>query len=216
MNTGASATIHIVDDDASFRKSTARLLTACGYEVAVYESAIRFLETADLGAHGCVLLDVRMPGLTGFQLQERLTEMRRALPVIFLTGHGDIPTSVRAVKAGAEDFLTKPVAMPALLETIERALARDRQSRAQAGHLEALRARYDALTPKEADVFALIVRGKLNKEVAYDLGSSERTVKWHRHNLMEKLGVQSLAGLVSFAERLGLLTEPGSGPIKPG
>ena len=213
--TAGPATIHIVDDDASFRKSAARLLTASAYQVVLYESAIEFLETAKIEAQACVLLDVRMPGLTGMQLQERLTEMRKMLPIIFLTGHGNIPMSVRAMKAGAEDFLTKPVDMPVLLEAIERALARDRRSLAQSERLAALRARYDTLTPKETEVFALIVRGNLNKQSAYELGTSERTVKWHRHNIMEKLGVQSLAGLVSFAENLGLLTEPASGPIKP-
>ena len=142
--------------------------------------------------------------------------MRKALPIIFISGHGDIPTSVRAMKAGAEDFLTKPVAMPALLNVIESALERDRQSRAHAKRLDALRSRYDTLTPKECEVFALIVRGKLNKQAADTLGSSERTVKWHRHNIMEKLGVQSLAELVSFSEHLGLLNESGSGPAKQG
>ncbi len=214
--THACATVHVVDDDASFRKSAARLLAAAGYQVALYESAIQFLETANIGGHGCVVLDVRMPGLSGLQLQERLTEIREALPIIFLTGHGDIPMSVRAMKAGAEDFLTKPVATPALLAAIERALARDRQSKVQAERHNGLQARYDTLTPKESEVFALIVRGTLNKQVACELGTSERTVKWHRHNIMEKLGVQSLAELVSFAERLGLLTELGSGPIKQG
>ena len=210
------ATVHVVDDDASFRESVARLLVASGYQVDLYDSAIQFLETAKLGMYGCVLLDVRMPGITGLQLQQRLAEMRKALPIIFISGHGDIPTSVRAMKAGAEDFLTKPVAMPALLNAIGSALERDRQSRAQAKRLEALRSRYDTLTPKECEVFALIVRGKLNKQTADTLGSSERTVKWHRHNIMEKLGVQSLAELVSFSEHLGLLNESGSGPAKQG
>lgn len=205
--TASPATIHIVDDDASFRKSTARLLTTSGYQVALYESASQFLETANWDAPGCVLLDVRMPDVTGLQLQESLKEMGKVLPIIFLTGHGDIPMSVHAMRAGAEDFLTKPIAMPVLLEAVERALARDRKLRAQNEHFQALRARYDTLTPKENEVLVLIVRGKLNKQVAHEVGTTERTVKWHRHKIMEKLGVRSLAELVSLAENLGLLTE---------
>ena len=205
--TAGPATVHVVDDDASFRKSVARLLTASGYQVAHYESAIQFLDTANVEACGCVLLDVRMPDLTGLQLQERLAQMRKSLPIIFLTGYGDIPTSVRAMRAGADDFLTKPVDLPALTEAIERALARDRRSRADAERLDAMRSRYDTLTPKEREVFALIVRGKLNKVAAHQLGTAERTIKWHRHNIMEKLGLQSLAELVSIAEHLGLLND---------
>ena len=205
--TAGPATVHVVDDDASFRKSVARLLTASGYQVAHYESAIQFLDTANVEACGCVLLDVRMPDLTGLQLQERLAQMRKSLPIIFLTGYGDIPTSVRAMRAGADDFLTKPVDLTALTEAIERALVRDRCSRADAERLDAMRSRYDTLTPKEREVFALIVRGKLNKVAAHELGTAERTIKWHRHNIMEKLGVQSLAELVSIAEHLGLLND---------
>jgi len=201
--TATAGTVHIVDDDASWRTSAARLLSAAGYRVVPYESAEQFLETSGLDAPGCVLLDLRMPGLTGLQLQQRLGQ--HALPVVFVSGHGDIPTSVLAIKAGAEDFLSKPVDSDVLLSTIERAIARDRAERDERREHHALRARVDALTPSERKVFDAVVRGRLNKQVAAELGTAERTIKWHRHNLMEKLRVDSLAELVSLAERLGLV-----------
>ena len=204
--TASSCTVHVVDDDASWRKSVARLMSAAGYSVALYESAEGFLETANVDSPGCILLDVRMPGLTGLQLQHRLAEKRRALPIVFLSGHGDIPTSVLAMRAGAEDFLTKPVATDVLLRAVEQAILRDRNERARHEHLDVLRLRVDALTPTERKVFDWVVRGKLNKQIALDLGTTERTIKWHRHNLMQKLQVQSLAELVSLAERLGLIS----------
>ena len=197
--------MHVVDDDAPWRKSVARLLSAAGYRVAQYESAVEFLETADVETPGCMLLDLRMPGLSGLQLQQRLAEKRHALPVIFLSGHGDIPTSVVAMKAGAEDFLTKPVATEVLLDAVERALARDRDTRGKQMQLEGLRSLVDSLTPTERKVFDLVVRGRLNKQIAVELGTAERTIKWHRHNLMQKLQVQSLAEMVSLAEKLGLV-----------
>ena len=203
--TTSSGTVHVVDDDASWRTSVARLMSAAGYGVALYDSAQGFLETANIDSPGCVLLDVRMPGLTGLQLQQRLAAMRHALPIVFISGHGDIPTSVLAMRAGAEDFLTKPVATDVLLHAVEQAILRDRNERARHEQLDALRLRVDALTPTERKVFDLVVRGKLNKQSAIDLGMAERTIKWHRHNLMQKLQVQSLAELVSLAERLGLI-----------
>ena len=145
------------------------------------------------------------PGLSGLQLQQRLAEMRHALPVVFLSGHGDIPSSVLAMKAGAHDFLTKPVDTDVLLGAVEQAIARDRENRSRQAQLDAMRALVDALTPTERKVFDLVVRGKLNKQIALDLGTAERTIKWHRHNLMQKLQVQSLAELVSLAERLGMV-----------
>ncbi len=202
--TAASCIVHVVDDDASWRKSAARLLEAVGYRVSQYESAEQFLETADVESPGCILLDLRMPGLSGLQLQQRLAEMRRALPVVFLSGHGDIPSSVLAMRAGAQDFLTKPVATEVLLGAVEQAIARDRENRSRQAQLDALRALVGALTPTERKVFDQVVRGKLNKQIATDLGTAERTIKWHRHNLMQKLQVQSLAELVSLAERLGI------------
>ncbi len=201
----APSIVHVVDDDVSWRTSAARLLGAVGYRVEQYESAGQFLETADVESPGCVLLDLRMPGLSGLQLQQRLAQMPHALPVVFLSGHGDIPSSVLAMKAGAQDFLTKPVATEVLLGAVEQAIARDRENRSRQSQLDALRALVGTLTPTERKVFGLVVRGRLNKQIALQLGTAERTIKWHRHNLTQKLQVQSLAELVSLAERLGLV-----------
>jgi RNA polymerase sigma factor (sigma-70 family) len=197
--------IHIVDDDESFRTAIARLLRVSGYQVALYDSARRLLEKPPGTAPGCILLDVRMPGLSGPELQARLVAAGNPLPIVFLTGHGDIPTSVRAIKAGAEDFLSKPVSKKTLIDAIQRALARYEETREQSLRLGALRALVASLTPRESQVFALVVRGKLNKQIAHELGTSERTVKAHRHAIMQKLKVQSVAEAVSIAERLGLL-----------
>jgi FixJ family two-component response regulator len=206
--------VHIVDDDAAFRTGIARLLQASGYRVAHYESGDRLLESPPSAELGCILLDIRMTGLGGLELQERLHERGNILPIVFLTGHGDIPMSVRAIKAGAEDFLSKPVSRETLLAAVERALARCQEVHERRERLAALRALADTLTPRESEVFALIVRGKLNKQIAYQLGTSERTVKAHRHSIMEKLGVRSLAQAVSIAERLGMLEAPGDGKAK--
>ena len=203
--TSATPVIHIVDDDASFRTAIGRLLRASGYEVALYESAHLLLKKLPSMEPGCILLDVRMPDLSGPELQARLVELGNALPIIFLTGHGDIPMSVRAIKTGAEDFLSKPVPKKTLLEAIERALARYEDGREQRERLDALRTLVATFTPREREVFALVVRGKLNKQIAFELGTSERTIKAHRHNIMQKLQVHSLAEAVSIAERLGLL-----------
>jgi RNA polymerase sigma factor (sigma-70 family) len=197
--------IHIVDDDESFRTSIARLLRVSGYQVALYDSARRLLDAPSGMTPGCILLDVRMPGVSGPELQDRLVAANNPLPIVFLTGHGDIPTSVRAIKAGAEDFLSKPVPKKTLIDAIQRALARSEEAREQSLRLGALRALVASLTPRESQVFALVVRGKLNKQIAHELGTSERTVKAHRHAIMQKLKVQSVAEAVSIAERLGLL-----------
>jgi FixJ family two-component response regulator len=197
--------IHVVDDDVSFRTAVARLLKACGYQIALYESARELLEKPPGTEPGCILLDVRMPGMSGHELQARLLKIGNALPVIFLTGHGDIGMSVRAIKAGAEDFLSKPVSKKALIAAIQRALVRHREAREQSLRLAALRAVTATLTPREGEVFALMVRGKLNKQIAHELGTSERTIKAHRHAVMQKLKVRSLAEAVSIAERLGML-----------
>lgn len=201
--------LHVIDDDASWRRSVQRLMSAVGYEVALYESAENFLETATLETPGCILLDLRMPGLTGLQLQQRLAEGGHAPPIVFLSGHGDIPISVQAMKSGAEDFLTKPVETDVLIRTVAQAVARDRENRAKRRELDASRARVDALTPTERKVLTLVVQGRLNKQVAAELGTTERTVKWHRHNIMQKLELDSLAQLVSLAERLGMVRTPG-------
>ena len=201
--------IHIVDDDAAFRTAIARLLQACGYRVALYESGDRLLESPPSVEPGCILLDVRMTGLGGLELQDRLQEHGIILPIVFLTGHGDIPTSVRAIKAGAEDFLSKPVSRETLLAAVERALARYEEARERHAQVTSLRALVDTLTPRESEVFVLVVHGKLNKQIAYELGTSERTIKAHRHSIMEKLRVQSVAEAVSIAARLGMLATPG-------
>lgn len=211
----SEAIVHVVDDDASWRVSVQRLLTAAGYRVALYASAEQFLESAVPDSPSCVLLDMRMPGLTGLQLQQALAELRRKVSVIFVSGHGDIPTTVLAMKGGAEDFLAKPVDTEVLLRAVEQALARDREDRGRREQLDVLRERVDSLTPAERKVFNLVVRGRLNKQIAAELGTAERTVKWHRHNLMQRLQLQSLAELVSLAERLGLVgadDQPPGGP----
>jgi FixJ family two-component response regulator len=208
--TFAPPVIHVVDDDTSFRTAIGRLLRASGYQVALYESGDRFLKSPLGNEPGCILLDVRMPDLSGHQLQVRLVEIGNVLPIVFLTGHGDIPMSVQAIKTGAEDFLSKPVPNKTLLEAIKSALARYGEARAQHDRLSTLRALVSAFTPREHEVFALVVRGKLNKLIAFELGTSERTIKAHRHNIMQKLQVRSLAEAVSIAERLGLLASPTS------
>jgi FixJ family two-component response regulator len=200
-----SAVIHIVDDDLSVRTAVGRVLRASGYDVSPYESADQFLENMPTAARGCILLDVQMPGLNGPQAQEALRIMGFELPIIFLTGHGDIPASVRAIKAGADDFLSKPATKKVLLETIERALKRYDGAHERHVRLSAHRQCFSTLTPRERQVFALVVRGKLNKQIAYELGTSERTIKAHRHSIMEKFKVKSLAKLVSVADALGAI-----------
>jgi FixJ family two-component response regulator len=200
------STIHIVDDDASFRTALERRLKKVGYEVATYPSGQQLLDRLpDASESGCILLDVRIPGLSGPELQVRLIELGSTLPIIFLTGYGDVRTTVRAIKAGAEDFLTKPVTSEQLLGAIERAIAHQKSIRDDRQKLDALQAQLDTLTPREHQVFELVVQGKINKQIAHQLGATERTIKAHRHKVMAKMGVQSLAELVSIAERLGVL-----------
>ncbi len=201
-----SARIYVVDDDASFRTAIERRLKLAGYQVATYPSAQQLLDCLpDENKPGCILLDVQIPGMSGPDLQSRLKELRSMLPIVFLTGHTDTPTTVRTVKAGAEDFLTKPVESEQLLGVIERALARHATVRIERQRLEEMQALVADLTARERQVFGLVVRGKLNKQIAHDLGTTERTIKAHRHQVMEKLKVRSLAELVTVAERLGLL-----------
>ena len=199
--------VHVVDDDDSFRTAMERRLKLAGYEVATYTSAQQLLDRLpDEDEPGCILLDVRIPGLSGPELQGRLNELGSTLPIVFLTGHADTPTTVRTIKAGAEDFLTKPVESEQLLRTIERALARHATVRGERHRIEEMQTLVSALTPRERQVFDLVVRGKLNKQIAHELGTTERTIKAHRHQVMEKMRAQSLAELVSTAERLGLLS----------
>ena len=198
--------IHIVDDDDSFRTAMERRLKLSGYQVATYPSALQLLDRLpDENEPSCILLDVRIPGMSGPELQGRLNELGSTLPIVFLTGHADTPTAVRTIKAGAEDFLTKPVESEQLIGAIERALARQASRRGEWHRLEEMRGLVAALTSRERQVFGLVVRGRLNKQIAHELGATERTIKAHRHQVMEKTKVQSLAELVSIAERLGLL-----------
>jgi FixJ family two-component response regulator len=205
--------VHVVDDDASFRAAIGRLLGASGYQVALYGSASELLERLPNGEPGCILLDVKMSGLTGPQLQDRLGQLGNRLPIVFLTGYADVPTSVRAIKGGAEDFLTKPVPEKELLGAIERALIHCEEIRDHDNQIATMQSLVSSLTSREREVFALVVRGKLNKQIAHELGTAERTIKAHRQQVMEKCKVQSLAGLVLIAARLGMLVSPhGGGP----
>jgi len=198
--------VHVVDDDASFRTAIERRLKKAGFAVATYPSAQHLLDRLPSeNEPGCILLDVRIPGLSGPELQGRLSELGSNLPIVFLTGHPDVPTTVRTIKAGAEDFLTKPVSSDDLLHAIERALAHHEAARGVKNKLDVVRAHISKLTPREREVFELVVRGKTNKQVANMLGATERTIKAHRQRVMEKMQVQSLAELVSLAERVGIL-----------
>lgn len=197
-----SPVVHVVDDDDSARTAVLRLLGALGYIARGYASAGEFLMSVSEDAPGCLVLDVRLPGPSGLELQEALARRHSTMPVIFLTGFGDIPMSVRAIKAGAVDFLTKPVERDALIRAVRSALERDARSRRNREQGRALREKYDALTPRERDVFVRVVSGKLNKQIAADLGTAERTVKAHRAHVMEKLNVASVAELVHVAEQL--------------
>ena len=198
--------VHVIDDDASFRTAIERRLKFAGYDVETYSSAQQLLDRLP-GAEkpGCILLDVQMPGLSGLELQSRLIERGSILPIVFVTGYADTPATVRAIKAGAEDFLTKPASSEQLIDAIERAMARYESARRQRNELDSFRGLVATLTPRERQVFNLIVRGKINKQIAHELGTTERTVKAHRHQVMEKMQVHSLAELVSNAERLGML-----------
>lgn len=198
--------VHVIDDDASFRTAVERRLKLAGYDVETYASAQQLLDRLP-GAErpGCILLDVQMPGLNGLDLQSRLIERGSILPIVFVTGYADTPATVRAIKAGAEDFLTKPASSALLIDAIERAMARYKVAHHQRNELDSLRGLVATLTRRERQVFNLIVRGKINKQIAHELGTTERTVKAHRHQVMEKMQVDSLAKLVSNAERLGML-----------
>jgi FixJ family two-component response regulator len=196
--------VYIVDDDLSFQTAIRRRLQLAGYEVQIYSSAEQFMDQQpDDSRLGCLLVDVRMPGLGGPELQARLHEAGSTLPVVFVSAYNDINTVVQTVKAGAEDFLLKPVTSDVLLAAIERAIARHDVSRKLQSELNLLRAHVATLTPRERQVFGLLVQGKLNKQIAFALGPTERTIKAHRHMVMEKMNVRSVAELVLIAERLG-------------
>jgi RNA polymerase sigma factor (sigma-70 family) len=198
-------TVHIVDDDVSFRTAIERRLKKAGYEVATYHSAQQFLaRLPDENDRGCILLDVRIPELSGPELQEKLGKLGSTLPIVFLSGYADVSTTVKTIKAGAEDFLTKPVSSEQLLGAIEKAMTHQEAARGLKQKLDVLRAPLGTLTPRERQVFDRVVQGKINKQIAQQLGATERTIKAHRHRVMEKMKVQSLAELVSIAERLGI------------
>lgn len=204
----AGPVVHVVDDDASTRRSLTRLLGGAGYEVALYASAEQLLEVAGPGLDGCVLLDLRLPGASGLELQERLAERGCPAAIVFLSGHGDVPASVRAMKQGAADFLQKPAAADELLAAVASALERAASTRAQREELHGLRARAGSLSERQREVWLRAARGQLNKQIALELGIVERTVKLHRAQAMAKLGARSTAELARIAERLGLSSDP--------
>lgn len=196
------ATVFLVDDDPGVRRSLSRVLREAGFDVQAYESAEAFLARPDATSRGCLVLDVTMPGLNGLDLQGRLARARQSMPIVFVTGHGDIPMSVRAIKAGAVDFLTKPVASETLLAAVRAAIADEaagRQVDAEAAELER---RFGLLTEREREVLAALVAGKLNKQIANDLGVVEQTVKFHRARIMERMQARTVAELMHMAAKL--------------
>jgi len=200
----ATPTVYIVDDDPAVLKSLARLLRSAGLAAATFSSPREFLAQYDPGLPGCLLLDVAMPGLNGLELQKALTAQGRELQIVFLTGHGDIPMSVEAMKRGALDFLTKPVSDDDLLRAVRGAIEKDRTARQARAELDDIKERLAMLTPREREVLVHVVSGQLNKQIAADLGTLEKTIKFHRAHLMEKMKVRSLAELVRLAGRAGI------------
>jgi len=196
--------VFVVDDDASVRGSLENLLRSVGLHVAVFASAQEFLASPHANAPGCLILDVRLPGVSGLELQEQLRRSRPDLPIVFITGHGDIPMTVRAMKAGAVEFLTKPFRDEELIDAVEQALRRVRESSDEREEMIALRGRYESLTPREREVMSHVVAGQPNKVAAADLGISETTIKIHRGHVMHKMRADSLAELVRMADRLGI------------
>ncbi|HJN44610.1 MAG: DNA-binding response regulator [Acidobacteria bacterium] len=204
--------VFVVDDDRSVRRSVVRLLETAGLLVEGFPSAEAFLERERPDGPGCVVLDVRMPGISGLELQRRLTAAGWSTPVVFITGHGDVPMSVEAMKDGAVDFLLKPFDDESLLAAIDRAIARDRALLRDRLQLEELRVRYDRLTPRQQQVFALVAAGMLNKQIAAQLGTTDATIKVHRARVMTTMQAASLADLVRQAERLQLGPSSGVAP----
>jgi FixJ family two-component response regulator len=202
--TNGNFTVFLVDDDAGVLKAVSRLLRGRGYDVRPYASPREFLDHHDASVPGCAVLDVAMPDLDGLALQQALTAGGAHRPVIFITGKGDVPTSVRAMKAGAVDFLTKPVRDEVLVEAIARAKKQDADARKRHGELAAVQAKLATLTPREREVLGHVVAGRLNKQIAGDLGTVEKTIKVHRSRMMEKLGVRTVADLVRLAEKAGI------------
>ena len=206
--------VHVVDDDASFLKAISRLLRAAGFEVATYASAREFLGRQPLQGAGCVLCDLSMPEMDGLALQQALAASADPLPIVFLSGHAEVPQAVRAMRAGAEDFLTKRSDLGELMRAVERALRHDGERRERQARRLGLRARFDALTDRERQVLAAVVRGRLNKQIADQLGIHERTVKLHRTSITAKLGVRSVAELTRLTQEAGF--EADAAPASPG
>ena len=205
-NRPPAPTVFVVDDDVSFLAAVSRLLRATGHPVKTFPSASDFLKNLPAAGPGCVVADLQMPGLSGLDLQAAMARSNNPLPVLFLTGHGDIPTSVHAMRQGAEDFLTKRAPKEELLNAVKRALARDARERAERIRIQGLRARFDTLSEREREVLQHVLRGQLNKQIAADLGIHERTVKLHRTAITTKLGVPSVAELTRLAQEAGLLS----------
>jgi FixJ family two-component response regulator len=201
----AEPTVIIVDDDAQMRESLRNLIRSVGLRVELFASAREFVQGQHPDAPSCLVLDVRMPGLSGLDLQRQASEAGLEIPIIFITGHGDIPMTVRAMKAGAVEFLTKPFRDQDLLDAIQQALERSRKAREQQAATEELRRRFALLTPREREVMERVVAGLLNKQIGAELGTSETTVKIQRHHVMEKMGADSLPELVRMADRLGII-----------
>jgi FixJ family two-component response regulator len=200
----AGAIVFVVDDDLSVRRSTERLVRSAGFNVQSFGSAAEFLRNPRPEGPACLVLDVRMPGLNGMDLQHQLNLAGIHIPIIFITGHGDIPMSVRAMKAGAVEFLTKPFRSRSLLDAIRAAIERDRLTHKERSETAELRQHYEQLTPREREVMALVVAGMLNKQIAGELATTERTVKFHRAHIMQKMNAKSLADLVRMVEKLGV------------
>ncbi|HEX8265626.1 MAG TPA: response regulator transcription factor [Pyrinomonadaceae bacterium] len=196
--------IYVVDDDESVRESLDSLIRSIGMRAAVFASATEFLKAKRFDAPGCLILDVRLPGLSGLDLQGELNREGVSVPIIFVTGHGDIPMTVRAMKAGAVEFLTKPFREQDLLDAIGQAVKRDRERRKTNNELNELRTHFAQLTPREKEVMELVAAGMLNKQIAYKLGTSEVTIKVHRSQVMQKMKADSVADLVRMSERLGI------------
>jgi FixJ family two-component response regulator len=208
----AEPVIHIVDDDASFLRASSRLLRASGFAVKTFASADDFFSQRDQDAVGCLVADLQMPGMDGLELQAALARTRNPLPILFLTGHGDIPSSVRAMRGGAEDFLVKSAPKALLLDAIRRAVARDARERKTRAQRREANDRIGALTEREREVFGHVIRGRLNKQIADDLGITERTVKCHRQSITTKLGVPSVAELTRLAHLAGIFDEVAQTP----
>jgi FixJ family two-component response regulator len=202
--TAPDGVVFVVDDDASLRESLEDLIRSVGLRVEAFASAQEFLHSQRLDLPGCLVLDVRLQGPSGLDLQKRMAEADIEIPIIFISGYGDIPMTVQAMKAGAVEFLTKPFRDQELLDAIQQALELDHRARARRAKIEELHSRYRSLTPREREVIALVVAGLLNKQIAGELGTSEASVKVHRQHVMEKMGAGSLADLVRIADTLGI------------